>query len=66
MKKVRDRACQYLLSKIKSKGKEIVFKKNLQCQIYLLPNNILTVQEQRAIFAFRTRMNFIKKQLQRK
>ena len=60
MKKIRICAFQYLLSKIKSKGKEIVYKKNLQCQTYLLPNNILTVQEQRAIFAFRTRMNFIK------
>ena len=59
-KKVNILAFKYLLSKIKSKGKEICYKKDLQCQTYLLPNNILTVQEQRAIFSYRTRMNNIK------
>ena len=59
-KKVRICAFQCLLSKIKSKGMEIVYKKNLQCQTYLLAKNILTFHEQRAIFSFRTRMNFIK------
>ena len=56
--KVKIVAFKYLLSKVKSKGKEIVYQKDLQCQTYLLPNNILTIQEQRAIFSFRTRMNY--------
>ena len=63
-KKVKTLALKYLLSKIKSKGKEIVLRKNLQCQIYLLPNKVLTIQEQRAIFSFRTRMNILKKRRQ--
>ena len=53
-------AFKYLLSKVKSKGKEITYQKGLQCQTYLLANNVLTIQEQRAIFSFRTRMNFLK------
>ena len=53
-------AYQYLLSKIKSKGKEINYRNNLKCQEYLLPNNILALQEQRAIFSYRARMNNLK------
>ena len=59
-KKVKILAFKYLLSKVKSKGKEITYQKGLQCQTYLLANNVLTIQEQRAIFSFRTRMNFLK------
>ena len=59
-KKVKVVAFKYLLLKVKSKGKEIVYQKNLQCQTYLLPNNVLTIQEQRAVFSFRTRMNCLK------
>ena len=51
---------KYLLSNIKSKGKEIKYSKNLECQGYLLPNNFLTVHEQREIFSFRSRMNNLK------
>ena len=58
--KVRKAALQYLQLKIKSKGKEIPYKNNLKFQEYLLPNNILSLQEQRAIFSFRTRMNHLK------
>ena len=50
--KVRKVAFGYLLSKIKSKGKEINFGSKLQCQSYLIPNSLLTLQDQRAIFSF--------------
>ena len=59
-KKVTLIAFKYLLSKVKSKGKEIVYKNGLQCQTYLLANSVLTINEQRAIFSFRTRMNYLK------
>ena len=55
--KVKKVAAQYLLSKIKSKGKEIPYRKKFKCQAYLLQNSILTVQEQRALFSYRSRMN---------
>ena len=55
--KVNKSAMKYLVSRIKSKGKEIKYKSNLECQAYLKPNNILTLQEQRTIFSFRARMN---------
>ena len=55
--KVREVAFKYLLTKIKSKGKEIMFGKKLQCQSYLCPNVLLTLQEQRDIFSYRSRMN---------
>ena len=32
----------------------------LQCQEYLLPNNFLTLKEQREIFSYRARMNKLK------
>ena len=53
-------AFTYLLGKIKSKGKEIDYGKELKCQTYLLPNEILTWEEQTAIFAYRSRMNSLK------
>ena len=43
--KVRKSALQYLQSKIKSKGKEIPYQNSLKFQEYLLPNNILSLQE---------------------
>jgi hypothetical protein len=57
MKKVNIIAFQYLLSRIKSKGQEIKYGQKLECQGYLLPNNILTLQDQRDIFSYRSRMN---------
>ena len=57
--KVRKFAFNYLLSKLKSKGKEIYFGNNLHCQSYLCPNNLLTLQEQRATFSYRSRMNIL-------
>ena len=58
--KVKLSAFQYLLSKIKSKGKEINYNSLFQCQGYLLPNNFLSLKEQREIFSYRTRMNNLK------
>ena len=58
--KVKLSAFQYLLSKIKSKGKEINYNSLFQCQAYLLPNNFLSLKEQREIFSYRTRMNNLK------
>ena len=40
-----------------SKGTEINYGDHLSCQKYLLPNQILTFDEQKQIFAFRSRMN---------
>ena len=48
---------QYLKGKVKSKGNEINYGKQLYCQNYLLPNNILTFHEQKLIFSYRSRMN---------
>ena len=45
---------------IKTKGKEIPYRNNLKFQQYLLANNILTLQDQRAIFSFCKRMNNLK------
>ena len=56
-KKVKDSAFWYLVSRIKSKGKEIKYKSDFECQAYLKPNKMLTLQEQRTIFSFRARMN---------
>ena len=58
--KVRKAALKYLLSKRKSKGKEIVYGSTLECQGYLLPSNILTLQDQIGLFSYRTRMNDLK------
>ena len=56
-KKVRTAAFEYLVKKIKSKGKKIKYKSDFECQAYLKPNKMLTLQEQRTIFSFRARMN---------
>ena len=58
--KVMSSAFKYLLSKVKSEGKEIEYKNIFQCQGYLLPNTFLTLTEQRAVFSYRTRMNKLK------
>ena len=58
--KVKARAFNYLLSKVKSKGKEINYNNLFQCQGYLLPNNMLNLKEQREIFSYRARMNKLK------
>ena len=44
-------------NKIKSKGKEISYGDQLFCQNYLSPNKILTFDDQKFIFAYRSRMN---------
>ena len=53
-------AFQFHLSKVKSKGKEIGYGSELKCQKYLLPNRILTWDEQIEIFFYRSRMNPLK------
>ena len=50
--KVKKMAVQYLLYKIKSKGKEISYDNILKCQGYLMPNSILTLQEKKLYFLF--------------
>ena len=59
-KKTEEVSFLYLLGKIKSKGKEIDYGKELKCQKYLLPNGTLTWEEQVAIFSYRSRMNSLK------
>ena len=54
-KKKKTAAFIYLKSKIKSKGKEIIYGDQLTCQNYLLPNTILTFKELKSIFLFRSR-----------
>ena len=56
---INKKAVLNLKKKIKSKGKEIIYG-DLKAQNYLLPNNILTLEEQREIFRYRTRMNKLK------
>ena len=58
--KLRKTSLIYLKSKVKSKGSEIKYGNELKCQSYLLPNHILTLSEQREIFAYRSRMNNLK------
>ena len=55
--KIKIAAFRYLKNKIKSKGKEINYGDQLFCQNYLSPNNILTFDDQKLIFAYRSRMN---------
>ena len=55
--KIRIAAFEYLKTKIKSKGKEINYGDQISCQNYLLPNNVLTFNDQKLIFAYRSRMN---------
>ena len=56
-KKIKTLAFNYLISKVKSKGKEIQYGDDFRCQNYLLPNKVLTLEDQLNIFAYRTRMN---------
>ena len=42
-----------------SKGKEIKYKNQPEMQDYLLPNELLTLEKQRKLFKFRSRMNFL-------
>ena len=56
-KQVQKASFKYLISKIKSKGKEIRYGTVLKCQGYLMPNSILTLEEQLNIFSYRARMN---------
>ena len=49
-KKSQEVALKYLLKKIKSRGKEIDFGSELKCEKCLLPNEILTWNEQVPIF----------------
>ena len=58
--KVQAAALKYLMLKVKSKGKGINYKNSLSCQKYLQPNKILSFQEQKDTFKYRTRMNLIK------
>ena len=46
-RQVKNASFQYVLSKIQSKGKEFQYGKVLKCQGYLMPNSILTLEEQR-------------------
>ena len=55
--KVQQEAFQYLKNKIKSKGSTIDYGTRLAMQNYLKPNNVLTFQDQKEIFAFRSEMN---------
>ena len=56
-KKIKAFAFNYLLTKVKSKGKEIIYGDYLRCQNDLLPNKVLSFQDQIDIFSFRSRMN---------
>ena len=56
-RQVKKASLEYLLSKIKSKGKEIMYGNTLKCQGYLMPNSILTLEEQLSIFSYRSKMN---------
>ena len=49
-KHIQKASFKYLLSKVKSKGKEIKYGTVLKCQGYLMPNLILTLEEQLKIF----------------
>ena len=53
--KVKTMAFQYLLSRQKSKGKEIKYK-CLRMSEYLLPNRDLTIEDQIQIFSIRNKM----------
>ena len=56
-KQVLKASFKYLLSKIKSKGKEINYGKELKCQKYLKSNSIFTFEQQISICLYRSRMN---------
>ena len=50
-RQVKKASLEYMLSNIKSKGKEIKYGKVLKCQGYLMPNLILTLEEQLTILS---------------
>ena len=52
---------QYFKAKQKkcSNGKEIKYTNQPEIQNYLLPNDIFTLEKQRKLFKFRSRMNFL-------
>ena len=50
---------KYLKNKVKSKGAEIEYGNDLKCQSYLLPNNVLSLDQQLQIFMYRVRMNHL-------
>ena len=52
---------KYLKAKQKKgrKGKEINYNDQPEMQDYLLPNDLITLEKQRKLFQFRTRMNFL-------
>ena len=55
-KKIREKAFEYLLSKQRSKGKDINYKE-YQMSDYLLPNeNLNDIEDQRYLFAIRNKM----------
>ena len=58
---IQNKAIQYLKAKQRkcSKGKEINFSNLPKIQDYLLPNDIFTLEKQRKLFKFRSRMNFL-------
>ena len=56
--KCKEGAYKYLMKKRGTKGSEIEYLK-LEMADYLLPNNILTIHEQRQIFEIRNKMSDI-------
>ena len=58
--KMEKRAHAYLINKIKSKGKGIDYGDCFKMQPYLMPNRILTLEDQIDIFSYRARMNNLK------
>ena len=59
-KKIEQFAFNYLLKKVKSKGNQINYGNKLNIQSYLMPNNVLTLEQQRDIFNYRSEMNPLK------
>ena len=59
-RQINNKAFSYLLKKhhTGSKGKQICYEE-LRMRDYLLPNNIITLEDQRYIFSLRCRMNNI-------
>ena len=51
---------QLNISSAKSKDKEINYGNELKCKKYLLPNRILTWEEQKEIYSYRSRMICLK------
>ena len=53
--KIHIKAFDYLRSRIKSKGKEIIYEYLKTCE-YLLPNDHLSIEDQKLIFSIRSKM----------